>query len=300
MAVPIRMLACACLILGCAGAAQSQAVQPIENTAGVRMMVAEDADPTLRVVVPGYAGADGEFNVVFPEHVTVRARGQAEGKHIYLWQPGSAGSAPAWKATKDSLSYEKNLGGGIHMLARATLADDGVLLHYEFDNRSAVDYDMVYAPTDPRLTGVFHDVRLERTYVHHAGGFELLASETPLRVTMPLNEWLPNRYMDSYTWAVPERLKEKRADGITYYNKSRAVDEPMIATVSSDGKWVVASFTRTVGNVWSNPELTCQHVDPSPPLLAHGTAVVEVKMLILRGGLEDALRKVIAQRDSLR
>jgi hypothetical protein len=95
-------------------------------------------------------------------------------------------------------------------------------------------------------------------------------------------------------------LKEKRADGITYYNKSRAVDEPMIATVSSDGKWVVASFTRTVGNVWSNPELTCQHVDPTPTLPAHGTAVVEVKMLILRGGLEDALARVRGQRDSLK
>jgi hypothetical protein len=284
----------------CSAAAQRPVAAAIENAAGVRMMVADDADPTLRIAVPGYAESDGAFKVVFPEHVTVRSRGQAEGKHIYLWQPGDAGTAPKWAATKDSLSYEKELEGGIHMLARATLADDGVLLHYEFENRSAVDYEMVYAPTDPRLTGIFHDARLERTYVHHAGGFELLASETPQRLTMPLSEWLPNRYMASYTWAVPEKLKEKRADGITYYNKSRAVDEPMVATVSSDGKWVVASFTRTVGNVWSNPELTCQHVDPSPGLAAHGTAVVEVKMLILRGGLEDALRKVIAQRDSLR
>src|SRR5258707_15109169 len=64
----------------------------------------------------------------------------------------------------------------------------------------------------------------------------------------------------------PAKKVEKRDnDGITYYNKSRAVDEPLIATVSSDGKWVVASFTRTTGNVWSNPELTCQHVDPQIP-----------------------------------
>jgi hypothetical protein len=283
----------------CALTAEGQAPKTITNAAGVRLMVADDADPTLRVVVPGY-GDDGAFQVIFPEHVTVRARGHEEAAHVYLWQPGQAGKAPAWTATKDSLEYEKDLEGGIQMLARATLADDGVLFHYEFENRSAVDYDMVYAPTDPRLTGVFHDVRLERTYVHHAGGFELLASETPQRLTMPMREWLPARYMDSYTWAVPAKLVEKRADGITYYNKSHAVDEPMIATLSSDGKWVVASFTRTVGNVWSNPELTCQHVDPTPALAAHGTAVVEVKMLIVRGGLADALRKVREQRGSLR
>jgi hypothetical protein len=301
VAMVLALLAWCCSLI-----AEQQAPVTIRNAAGVQMMVAsENADPTLRIAVPGYPEADGAFQVLLPEHVTVRAHGSEDAPHLYLWQPGHAGTGPiqtaqAWKATSDSLAYEKYLDGGIHMLARATLEEDGVLFHYEFRNQSAVDYDMVYAPTDPRLTGVFHDVRLERTYVHHAGGFELLASETPQRLTMPMSEWLPVRYMASYTWAVPARLMEKRGDGITYYNKSRAVDQPMVATVSSDGKWVVASFTRTVGNVWSNPELTCQHVDPSPALPAHGTAVVEVKMLILRGGLDDALRLEIKERNALK
>ena len=51
---------------------------------------------------------------------------------------------------------------GIHMVARAPLENDGVRFAYEFTNRSKVDYDMIYAVTDPRLTGIFHDVRLER------------------------------------------------------------------------------------------------------------------------------------------
>ena len=62
------------------------------------------------------------------------------------------------------------------MLARATLEDHGVRFHYQFSNRSDVVFDMIYAVTDPRLTSVFHDVRLERTYVHHTEGFDLLAS----------------------------------------------------------------------------------------------------------------------------
>ncbi len=53
-------------------------------------MVADDADPTLRIVAPGY-GDDGAFQVIFPEHVTVRARGNDEATHVYLWQPGQAG-----------------------------------------------------------------------------------------------------------------------------------------------------------------------------------------------------------------
>ena len=37
--------------------------------------------------------------------------------------------------------------------------------------------------------------------------------------------------------------------------QTRAVDEPFIATVSTDNAWVLASFARAAGNVWSNPEL---------------------------------------------
>jgi hypothetical protein len=74
----------------------------------------------------------------------------------------------------------------------------------------------------------------------------------------------------------------------------------MIATLSEDGKWVVASFTRTTGNVWSNPELTCQHVDPVTPLAPGERAVLEVKILVFQGTLDEALKKAIAQRDSLK
>src|SRR5262249_37304977 len=138
------------------------------------------------------------------------------------------------------------------------------------------------------MTGILHDERLERTYVHHSTGFELLASETP-RFT------LPARFSSSYKWPVRNQLIEVR-DGITHYCKARRVDEALIATLSSDGKWVAASFTRDAGNVWSNPELTCQHVDPQKPLPAGGTAVIEVKFLLMRGTLEDAQRAFQQQR----
>jgi hypothetical protein len=74
----------------------------------------------------------------------------------------------------------------------------------------------------------------------------------------------------------------------------------MIATLSTDRKWVVSSFTRTTGNVWSNPELTCQHVDPETSLAPGRQAVLEVKTLIFEGSLGKALQKVISQRNTLR
>ncbi len=274
----------------------AQSLPGVRNAMGVGLVVAEeDTQPALHVVLPddpaGYA-----IKVLLPEHVTVKSLGSSEGDHLYLFRPGVSRARPAWRQMGQAIEYESDLKRGIHMLARATLEDDGVLFHYEFENASDVDYAMVTAVTDPRMISVLHDVRLERTYVHRAGGFDLLAAETPERLTMPLSQWLPARYLDSYTWPVPAQLVEKRADGIMYYNALRPVDEPVIATVSSDRKWVVASFTKATGNVWSNPELTCQHVDPEKPLPAGGKAVVEVKILIFKGTLDQVLEKVKSQR----
>ena len=272
----------------------------VRNAAGMRLMVAdENTQPTLRIVLPGHPDTDRAITVVFPEHVSGKRQGSSEVEHLYLFRPGQNGERPEWRRLGQSIEYERDF-KGVHMLARATLEDDGVRFHYEFANRSQTAYEMIYAVTDPRLTSIFHDVRLERTYVHHKEGFDLLSSETPARLTMPLNQWLPARYLASFTWPIPSKLVERRNDGITYYNKSRQVDQPLVATLSEDGKWVVASFSRQVGNVWSNPELTCQHVDPQTSLPIGQEAVTEVKILVLNASLDQVLQKVIAQRNSLK
>jgi hypothetical protein len=272
----------------------------IQNRAGLQLLVAtEHTSPVLRVVLPGHPTSDRSVEILFPEHVTIVKQGQDSAQQLYLFRPGGRGDRPLWRRSGDSLEYERDLRDGVHLLARATLESDGVRFRYEFTNDSRVAYDMIYAPTDPRLTSIFHDVRLERTYVHHADGFDLLASETPHRLAVPLDQWLPARYLASFTWPVPPQRVERRDDGITYYNKSRAVDMPFIATVSTDKAWVIASFARTAGNVWSNPELTCQHVDSRTSLSPGRRAVIELKLLVIRGSLDDALERAIRQRESL-
>jgi hypothetical protein len=287
-------------VLLSATAFHGQTALAVQGKTGLRLVVAEeDNDPALHVILPGNPDSDRTIYVLFPEHVTVRKSGEKDGKHLYMFRPGAAGTRPAWRKSGSSLEYEKDLEGNLHLLARATVDEDGVLFQYQFTNPSTAAYEMIYAPTDPRLTGIFHDVRLQRTYVHHANGFDLLASETPNRLTMPLDQWLPARYLASFTWPVPPKLIERRDDDITYYNKSRPVDEPLIATISKDDKWIVASFTRTTGNVWSNPELTCQHVDPEAALGPRSTAKLEIKLLVFPGSLQDALKKALAQRLTL-
>jgi len=62
----------------------------------------------------------------------------------------------------------------------------------------------------------------------------------------------------------------------------------------------MATFSRNPGNLWTNPELTCQHADPEILLPRHGSGVAEEKILLLRGTLEDVLSKVKVQRGDLK
>ena len=282
------------------GVPTRQELPPIQNAAGMRLLVVgENPDPVLRIALPGHAASDRSIEVLFPEHVTVVRQG-AGGEHLYLHRRDQGGERPQWSRTDTSFEYRRELPRRVELLARATLEEDGVRFRYEFTNRSGVGYDVITAVTDPRLTSVFHDPRLERTWVHHASGLELLASETPNRLTMPLRRWLPARYLASYTWPVPAQLVDRRPDGITYYNKSRLVDQPFIATMSTDSAWTIASFARTTGNVWSNPELTCQHVDPQVPLAPGERGIIEIKILVVRGSVAYALARAESQRNSLR
>jgi hypothetical protein len=279
----------------------AQEPMSLANSEGLRLSISEtDTKPALTIALPGDPSNSPAVKVLFPEHVTAKKMGNMDAEQLYLFRPGLQGEKPQWNRSGDSLEYKRDFSAGIHMLARATLQDDGVLFHYEFVNHSNVDYAMITAVTDPRMTGVFHDVRLERTYVHRKDGFALLAAETPDRLAMPLSQWLPSRYLASYTWPVPAQRVERRADGITYYNASQAVDVPLVATVSSDHKWVATSFTNTTGNVWSNPELTCQHVDPERPLPARAKVEWDVKILIFQGSLDQVLKKVESQRPLLK
>jgi hypothetical protein len=272
----------------------------VRNAAGLLVFAPVSTEPRLRIVLPGSVESDRSIEVLVPEHVTAVKQGSTTAEQLYMFRPGAERQPATWRQVGQALEYQRDLPGGAKFLARATVEDDGVRFLYELTNSSSVAFNMITAVTDPRLTGIFHDVRLERTYVHHKDGLDLLASEVPERLTMPMEKWLPARVLASVTWPVPAERRERREGGLTHYNKSRAADLPFVATRSTDNAWVVASFARQAGNVWSNPELTCQHVDPQTSLPAGQRAVIEVKLLIIRGSMQDALDTAVRQRGSLK
>lgn len=124
----------------------------VSNASGLTARVANEyADPSLWLSVPDEASGQDSVLVLLPEHVTVRRRGTSEAEHLYLWRPELSGLRPNWRKVRNVLQYETEFAPGIHFLAQVSAEPDGVLYHYEFVNRSDVDFDSVQAVTDPRM-----------------------------------------------------------------------------------------------------------------------------------------------------
>src|SRR5262245_38929781 len=182
---------------------EAQSLLVVQGTNGVRVSVENpNGSPALRIRLPAESDADPGIFVLFPEHVTGRERGLTNARQLYVYRPDST-ARPNWRRTGRALEYDLDVQPGLRLRARATLEENGVRYRYEFFNSSTTDYDLIQAVTDPRMVSpYFRDVRLERTYVHHEDGFDLIAAESPTRVNLPLSQWLPNRHRVPYSWPI--------------------------------------------------------------------------------------------------
>src|SRR3984893_1096936 len=97
-------------------------------------------------------------------------------------------------------------------------------------NPDSVAFTEVQAPTCIKLYRPFTDVFLERTYVHHKDGLDLLASKTPERLSKSAEAWLQSRYIVrcSGDGAPPAKRAERGSDGITYSHRLRPADTPFV------------------------------------------------------------------------
>lgn len=280
------------LLSGIRSVAQSKLA--ITTSTGLRAIVVQEDYPLLKLLLPGQPDSDRGIEIEFPEHVTGLNKTNNQFEHLYLTTRGSANkrTLPVWRKEGNKLIYKTDLDDKVTMIATASLSSDGISYTYSFVNHSKVSYEKFQAVTCVKLYSLFSDTLLQRTYVHHADGFDLLASETPERLTMPLQKWLPCRYLVSYSWPVYVKRIEKDEDGITRYHKSRKVDKPFIATLSHNKAWIAATYTKETGNLWTNPERSCQHLDPSVSLNAGERKSMSLKTFVIKGNLKQLLQIV--------
>jgi len=252
--------------------------------------------PALALFIPGQ---DAPAAIIeMPEHGW-RKEGSSEDQlwfyKMYTSDESFRGKVQ-WSRDGDTLAYSMQTPSGFVLNSQASLETDGVSITYEVVSPSPRTLAIVMAPTCVKLYRPFTDVFLERTFVHHPSGLDLIASETPERLSMNAEEWLPIRYIvrvgETAAGAVRRR---ERLEGITRYTKSRSADVAFIATESQPQGWIAATHGLGCPALFTNPARTCHHADPRVENVAGGKAQLRLKVYMVRGLLEEVWRRVAAR-----
>jgi hypothetical protein len=253
--------------------------------------------PALALFIPGQ---DAPAAIIeMPEHAWRKE--SRSGEQLWFYKMYTADDAfrgkVRWSKTNDTLSYSMETPSGFVLNARARLETDGVSINYDVLSPTRGPLATIMAPTCVKLYRPFTDVFLERTFVHHPKGLDLIASETPERLSMNAEEWLPIRYIVSVgEGTAGGQGRRERLEGVTRYFKSKAADVAFIATESQPKGWVAATHGLGCPSLFTNPARTCHHADPRVENVADGKAQLRLKVYMVRASLEELWRRV-AGRD---
>jgi hypothetical protein len=251
--------------------------------------------PTVALFLPQIQ--DPSVVIEMPEHAWRKAEpdGQQEWFYkMYSSDPAFRGQVE-WTQSGNRLGFTMTTPSGYVLRSQATLQADGLDIVHEISHQSVQRHAAVEAPTCVKLYRPFMDVFLDRTYVHHADGLDLIASETKGRTSKNAEEWLPCRYI-AMVGKNGRRgeYRVERLDGITRYFKSKPADVAFLATESTTGNWTAATFARGCDSVFTNPARTCHHTDPEAKGISNGQAILRLKVYLVKGRRQDAWRHVSA------
>ncbi len=240
---------------------------------------------------------DPSVVIEMPEHAWRKAVPDGQQEWFYKMfssDPALRGQVE-WERSGDRLGFTMTTPSGYVLRSQATLQADGLDIVHEISHKSVLRHAAVEAVTCFKLYRPFTDVFLDRTYVHHADGLDLIASETKGRTSKNAEEWLPCRYIAQV--GKNGRRGEYRVeqlDGVTRYFKSKPADVAFLATESTTGNWTAATFARDCDSIFTNPARTCHHVDPEAKGISNGQAILRLKLYLIKGRAQDAWRHVSA------
>jgi hypothetical protein len=242
--------------------------------------------PTVALFLP--QEQDPSVVIEMPEHAWRKAElaGQQEWFYkMYSSDPAFRGQVE-WTQSGNRLGFTMTTPSGYVLRSQATLQADGLDIVHEISHVSVQRHAAVEAPTCVKLYRPFTDVFLDRTYVHHTDGLDLIASETKGRTSKNAEEWLPCRYiaMVGKNGRRGEYRVEK-LDGITRYFKSNPADVAFLATESTTGNWTAATFARGCDSVFTNPARTCHHTDPEAKGISNGHAILRLKVVLRKNSM---------------
>jgi hypothetical protein len=272
----------------------------LASPSGLRMERLGDSQrPAVALFLP--ATKSPSVIIEMPEHAWRKEKEAGEPLwfyKMYTSDPALRGEVK-WVRDSNTLSYSMKTPSGFTLNSKASLEENGVTITHEVTSNSVSHPVAVQATTCVKLYRPFSDVFLERTYIHHPEGLELIASETPDRFAKNAEEWLPCRYIARVGKnAPPAEYRVERLDGVTRYFKSRAADAAFLATESQSGEWTAGTHALNCDSVFTNPARTCHHADPLALSAMDGRAVLSLRVYLVKGTPKE-LWDLVAKRERL-
>lgn len=272
--------------------AQSRVNPPIQRDRAAGLRIQPHGNPQLPAVAVFLPDQLNPCAVIeMPEH----AWRQQKASDQQTWFYKMYGSDPKlkgpveWHSLPNQVAYRMTTPSGYVLSGSASIEPDGVAISYEIKTGSENEIEVLEATTCVKLYRPFTDVFLERTYIHHSTGLQLIASETPERMEKNAEEWLPCRYIAGVGNDLAAKpYKVEHLDGVTRYFKSKSADAAFLATESQPSGWTAATYGNNCDSVFTNPARTCQHADPRLHNVTGGRATLNLKVYLIRGSAADA------------
>jgi hypothetical protein len=267
-----------------------QASNEILNALGCRVVLrSTDLLPVLDIFLPGLEH-HRSIVIEVPEHAWYRTAPSARQTWIVEQSPGTRPLAPfTWETHSTWAGCTVVLSSGFSIGVIIAVDDRSVDITYKLISTLPMAIYEARISTCVKLYRPFMDIFLERTFIHGTMGIDLLAAETPTRLNMNAEEWLPCRYIASSfpSSPLPSTARVSEEEHAVHYFRQGPADASFIATEATCSKWVAASYARTPSYIWTNPARTCHHLDWGVSLSETGIGEISQRLYILRGTAQD-------------
>jgi len=270
--------------------------------------------PALAIQITRKGQDEGFLYVRFPE--IIEAWVPSTGKSMKFYQDNRIPEWPAvlecepltlpvqWQGDKKNLSYTMNFDNGMSLTSNAQVIGTDIVLTHKLHNGTSLDLKELKMWNCVQLTTAsnLHDPLMERTHVLVDNTFKLIRQLVPDFEPWPLSESAKPHFFrafrkDGHRWYEDDDnphtsphpgYPDDPSKAITTWQVIPPIDTAIIATVSKDSNWGIATYSNDSENIFTNAVNTCHHADAAIDTCGAGdTATISNRVLLFEGDLSD-------------
>jgi len=265
--------------------------------------------PSLLIHIKRDGHDEGSVLVRFPE--MIEAWSPSAGKLLKFYQDNRDPAWPVdleceplnlpvdWQGDEKELTYTMQFDNKMTLTSQARVVGSEVFLSHTLYNGSGIDLEGLKMWNCVQLVQVpnLNDPLMERTALKVDGKFKLFRDTTPgftphqksgaaLRRFSAYMKGCARRHEENPFIAPHPGFPDDPSQSIYFWQAEPTIDAAVIATVSNDNSWGVATFSDKADNIWTNPGISCHHSDPSIASCPAGsTVVISNQLLFFEGNL---------------